>query len=383
MEKKMTGTVKSIPCSNNKIFLVILFLFYLLFCKQSVAKDIEEVEQAFIRLSNARCELIMALNGGALIDFHLVNNPVNPLSWKLSPGKMPPNNQDGAVFQGHFLCTGRWGSPTQGEMAAGIPHNGDLSNTRWAVKAYDITATRMVNQSEREGLHVERELLLSPDQAIAKVTETFTNTLAIGRVNNIVQHSTLGRPFLTPSVVINTNATRGFMQHLSFPDPEKYEYVWPLGIIDSSFHTIDMRQSSTALNYVSTHVFHDSLGWVTAYHPAENILFGYIWKTSDYPWLNIWHQQENGKPVAKGLEFGTTGIGRPYTELLGEECFFHGNPSYFFHDAKQNLKKSYYMFLISTSPDFQEVDEIRVKEDQLVVVGYNGKEEVIKLPARF
>jgi hypothetical protein len=173
------------------------------------------------------------------------------------------------------------------------------------------------------------------------------------------------------------------MQHLAYPNPEKYGYIWPRGIIDSSFHTIDLRNSSTTMNYVSTHVFHDSLAWVTAYNPDENLLFGYFWKNREYPWLNVWHQQENGKPVAKGLEFGTTGIGKAYQELLGEECFFHGMPSYFFHDAKQNVTKSYYMFLVPTENDFQGVDKIKVKENSVILIGYSGKQIAIKLPARF
>jgi hypothetical protein len=68
--------------------------------------------------------LSINLFGGALVDFRLSEQSLNPYAWRLSTDEIPPNNRNGAPFQGHFLCLGRWGAPTAGEIRAGVPHNG-------------------------------------------------------------------------------------------------------------------------------------------------------------------------------------------------------------------------------------------------------------------
>src|SRR3546814_11782552 len=74
----------------------------------------------------------VALNGGAVRDFHLKNGTsLNPLSFVMEPEDMPLNNRNGAPYQGHFLCLGRWGEPSDGERKAGVPNHGQAANLLW------------------------------------------------------------------------------------------------------------------------------------------------------------------------------------------------------------------------------------------------------------
>ena len=60
--------------------------------------------------------------------------------------------------------------------------------------------------------------------------------------------------------------------------------------------------------------------------------------------MNFWRNVQDGKPAARGLEFGTTGLHRPFTEAL-EKVELHGNRLFEYIDASEAVTKSYYIFL--------------------------------------
>ncbi len=282
---------------------------------------------------------------------------------------MPENNRDGAIFQGHFLCLGRWGSPSEAEIAAGVPHNGEPSNELWTVVGQDSGVLEMKAGAPMDGLTINRTIKLLEQGTAFKVSEQVKNTFSIGRIYNIVQHGTIGPPFLNNATIINTNANQGFLQSLSYPDPHRFAFSWPEGYADSLKTPLDLRSSASETNYVTTHVFNEGeeYGWITAATPEKGLLLGYVWTIADYPWLNVWHHRENGEPVAKGLEFGTTGIGRSYEELLAADTKFHGHNSFEYIDAGEVKTKSFTCFLIPIPEDFNQVSGLKVSHDQLVL----------------
>ena len=312
--------------------------------------------------------------GGAFSRVSLPGDSLNPLSWALTSAQMPANNQAGGPFRGHFLCLGRWGAPTAGEMAAGLPHNGDHHNRRWEATGQGPDWLHLRALAPLDQYLIEREIVLDPESPVFAVTEHITHTGTTGRLSNVVQHPTLGPPFLHPGTRINTNAGAGFLQSLSYPDPHAYAYRWPEGVRDSSRQPLDLRRSDLPVNYVSTHCLDDSVtyGWVTAYDPRSRRIFGYIWPASDYPWLNVWHHQVDGTPVAKGLEFGTAGIGRPYQDLLAHDTRFHGRASYLYHDAGETLTRRYWGFWVAVEADIEEVRSVQMAGKELVITGQHG-----------
>ena len=50
-----------------------------------------------------------------------------------------------------------------------------------------------------------------------------------------------------------------------------------------------------------------------AYAPAARLVFGYVWKRADFPWMGIWeenasrtHSPWNGRALTRGMEFGVS-----------------------------------------------------------------------------
>jgi len=365
-----------------RILLILTIIFAFQACCGSSEKKNAGLEpkDSLLILENKNSIVGISLLGGAYIDFHQKNSGINPFTWKLTKDEMPANNNQ-AVFQGHFLCLGRWGAPTEGEINAGVPHNGQAGNLMWSVDSvYKTNFVKISAVAPLDGIFVERTVELDKSNAIFLVNEKFKNTTSIGRLFNVVQHATIGFPFLDSTTIIDSNAGKGFMQSLSWPDPTKYEYIWPNGLIDSTKMPIDLTKSNTSKNYVSTHIFNSEIGWITATNPGKKLLVGYIWNTSDYPWLNVWHQNKDGKLWAKGLEYGTTGIGRSYQDLLSIDSRFYGHQSFFFLDAGQEIEKSFICFQISLPDDYEGVNELFYKDGIIKLLEKNAtKNDTLKL----
>lgn len=306
-----------------------------------------------VLLKNDSLELRIEVHGGHYTGILVPGNDINPLSWAVTAEQMPANNKDGAPFKGHFLCLGRWGAPSKGEIAAGIPHNGEQSNTFWTIDKVTRHQVAMTNTAPLDGLSVERSVKLLNEEPAFVVQEMFTNTSSLGRVSNVVQHVTIGPPFLSKSTLVNSNSGKGFNQKYSYPDPHAHAYDWPIAVMDPDKNElVDVTRTDKEFNYVSTHLIQDTdYGWITAYDPESGLLLGYVWRTNEYPWVNIWNHYENGSPAAKGLEFGTTGIGRPYKDLLETDTRFHGINSWEYIDAGEQITKTFIGFLIDHGKD--------------------------------
>jgi len=319
-------------------------------------------------LQNNKVILTVSLYGGAITGFTFKDDSLNPFTWKLRPEEMPENNRKGAPFQGHFLCIGRWGSPTDGEKAAGIPHNGEPSNIWW--EKDEPLSTNVLNMSAQpklEQLSLHRTITLSDSDACFVVDERLSNNLNTGIFTAIVQHATIGTPFLDEKTIVSSNASYGFNQSLIKHSLTQYGYQWPDGYADTLRTRLDLTKSDQSSGYVSTHILKDDYGWITAANTERGLLTGYLWKTSEYPWLHIWHGIKDGKLWAKGLEFGTTGLGDTFTPEKRAVVDFHGVNNNQFIDAKSSIIKKYLCFLTKIPSDFIKTDSVTCSEGQVIV----------------
>ena len=336
-----------------------------------------------IVFQNENCSLTIDLFGGAIDDFRLNDIDINPFTWELLSCEMPENNRKGAPFKGHFLCLGRWGEPTKGEIKSGVPHNGQSSNEKWKIVSFEKKQkAELQSVAPLDYTTLKRSIILDEKQAVFKITDQITSHATVGRLFNVVQHVTVGPPFLSESTTIDCNAGKGFMQHLCYPDPERYAYEWPAAIVDSTGLNMDLTKSDEAFSYVSTHLMKDSTGWVTASSPESGLMLGYIWKTAEYPWINIWHQRQDGQLRAKGLEFGTTGVGKSYQELLAVDTRFRGINSYIYLDAKEEINKSFICFLLKIPANFAGVESISLGNGEITIVEKQGK-NIHTIPCSF
>lgn len=308
-------------------------------------------------IEGSEAKLVVDLQGGSIVELRLGSAGVNPLVW----ANRGPAEE--ARPMSHFVCLDRWGAPSAAELERGMVFHGEATRVRWSLDAgpeakQGALEARMSARLPIAGLRVERTLRLASNAACVRVQETVTNENKLGRVYNIVQHPTIGPPFLDVETLVDSNARQGFAQSNPGPKYEEPSAWWPRALNEGV--SIDMRRlvDSEEPNVVS-YVVEDEYGWVTASSPTAGLLIGYLWKRSEYPWLNLWRRLgEDGKPLARGLEFGTTGLHQPFPTLVKKGAIF-GRPLLDYLDAGESRTRSYLMFLAPIPADYRGVAELR------------------------
>jgi len=322
--------------------------------------------KALVSIQNETCSLTLDLNGGAITDFHLASNKINPLSFAFSKDQMPENNKEGAPYQGHFLCLGRWGEPSVGEITAGLPNHGEIANIIWnEVESNQDTILEMQTSGKREGLSIERKIVLDKHNAIFMVKENVMNVNSLGRLFSMVQHPTLAAPFLDNQIIVNSNASIGFDQQ-DYQDIANHTIQWHNDSIawDNSTrrnHFIDRTDIVRSFQVDAN----SSYGWITAYSPSSNILIGYIWPRADYPWVHIWENVKDGNLIYMGLEFGDTAIHQPFNEILKTAVNLFGESTVGFIDAGETIEKKYISFIAEPELEFNGITDVVIENEKI------------------
>jgi len=334
----------------------------LLVALQRVAPQVTSDNAQAVVLAGNAAKLRVELAGGSISDFHLPDPALNPLAWDSGrPGAGPR-------AMGHFLCLDRWGAPSEAEQRNGMPFHGEAARVVWRVIAPPASKAGYIESELAAalpiaGLKVVRRIRLSRDAAVFSVSEFVTNTNALGRIYNMVQHPTIAPPFLDEQTLVDSNGKRGFMQSSPLPNPELPSVEWPYALDKGA--RVDLRRLSAdpAPNVVS-YTIDEEYGWTTASSVSGGLLIGYLWKAVDYPWFNAWRHSENGRPAARGLEFGTTGLHQPFPILVSKGPIF-GRPTYAYLDASATQKRSYAGFLFGIPRDYRGVARISYAQGQL------------------
>jgi hypothetical protein len=317
-----------------------------------------------IVLENAAARLVIDLLGGSFVDFHLIDQKLNPLVWNNAGDSHEPRQMS------HFLCLDRWGYPSPAEAANGMPYHGEAGLVEWQVLATagkpPGRSVQMSAELPLAGLVIHRTILFHTDEPSFTVTEQVINANALGCVFNMVQHPSIGPPFLDERTVVDCNAGVGFVIAEARPDPEQRSFRWP-NARASDGRIVDMRRllENEDPNVVA-YVVDGPFGWTTAVNPAHELLIGYWWKTADYPWFNAWRRSRNGRPEARGLEFGTTGLDWPHRELVHKGAVF-GRPVVAYLDAGESASRSFSCFLVRVPADYEGVGDVQLSDGHFIL----------------
>lgn len=337
----------------------------------SAEKSIEG--RKLLVLKGQKASVAYDLSGGTMADFHLNGNSLNPFTWN-----WPDSGDTAARPMGHFVCFDRWGQPSENELKNGMPFHGEATSVEWMVlskpeqTAGGVTATLKCSLPIG-GMTLTRTAKLSDKSPVLTVKEVIKNENKLGRVYNIVQHPSIAPPFLDENVMIDSNAWKGYMQESPWPNPEEPVIYWPS--IAYKGKLVDLRNLTDDHNPgVTSFVFRDDVkyGWVTASNPGKGLLVGYIWDVKEYPWLNIWRNVANGKPAARGLEFGTTGLHRPFKDMLEKQTIFNTRLCEYI-DADVSTEKSYFVFLTEIPGNYNGVADIVYTNGKITLKERDGK----------
>jgi hypothetical protein len=263
-------------------------------------------------------------------------------------------------IMGHNLCLDLFGGPSDAEAAAGLTVHGEGS-----VAAYQLTSagTEIAGRTSMPmaQLRFERRIRLRPGSRLVRITETVENVSGCDRPIAWTQHVTVGPPFLVPgSTEFRAPATRSKVFEQDFGKGKGYmkigaEFDWPL-VPRAGGGTTDLRvypDAPVSAGYTA-HLLdpHREQAWFVAWSPQSKMLFGYVWKRPDFPWLGIWeenHSRENppwnGKTLTRGMEFGASPMPESRRAMIERRSLF-GVPGYRWIEAKSTLTVEYGAFLM-------------------------------------
>lgn len=252
-----------------------------------------------------------------------------------------------------------------------MTYHGEASGVLWKVLGEQTdSSVSLEAKLPMAGLEVRKDLRMMGSSAVAVVTEIVTNAGALGRMYNVVQHPSIAAPFLSASTTVDCNGKRGFTQgpNRTFSsNPTETTFTFP-DAKNFSGERVDARvMTGGDDDVVSYEVLPgSSFGWICATNPAEGLLLGYVWPTSDYPWISLWCCSRDGIPMARGLEFGTTGLHQPFP-ILSQHPRLLDLPTFAFIDAGASQKRSYACFQLKVPVGFQGVRDLSLEGSQIVL----------------
>ena len=263
-----------------------------------------------------------------------------------------------AGIMGHNLCLDIFGGPSEDEERAGLMAHGEASVASYAFSAEGET---LVQRAEFPlcRLGFERRLRLEADTV--SIEERVTNRNAHDRPVAWTQHVTMGPPFIERGVTrFDVNATRSKVYEADFngglAKGQKMgaEFDWPhCPMADGTVFDLRVYPTAERSAGYTAHLLdpaHDA-AFFRAYAPHSGVLFGYLWKRSDFPWIGRWeenclrvHSPWNGRTITCGMEFGVSPMPESRRAMIERGSLF-GVPGYRWLPAGSTQVVSYQAFI--------------------------------------
>ncbi len=261
---------------------------------------------------------------------------------------------------GHNLCLDLFGAPSDEEIAAGMTVHGEASILPYQLSFTDRELTASVSMPAAQ-LHFERRLRL--DGARVRFTETIENVSVLDRPIAWTQHVTLGPPFLEKGVT-QFRAPGTKARTLA-----EVDFEWPMKS-GAGGAKEDMRlyTSAPASGGFDTVLMdpHRDQAFFFAFSPKTKVLFGYVWKRSDFPWLGIWeenlsreHPPWNRRALTRGMEFGASPFPESRRKMIDRHSMF-GVPAYRWAPTKTKIQVDYWAFITTANSIPESLEELQV-----------------------
>jgi hypothetical protein len=267
---------------------------------------------------------------------------------------------------GHNLCFPFWGDPSPSEFAAGMTFHGETNIRRWQLL-----------EERADGITLEVEL---PESAIKLVRRWgahghvlhceshATNLSAWDRPFAWCEHVTMGAPFVeSASVRFDASLGKGFVTGNSLGT----NFKWPKGMgTCSELPDFDLTVFSkeTHQNLVNSFLVEPGREWAffTAFNRQFRLLFGYIFRRIDFPWLNVW--ETNEKQIrARAMEFSNTPHHGTMKTLISSPDLW-GVPTYEWLHAHSTVSKQFIVFLRPVSADYRGTADVRIMPAGIEIV---------------
>jgi hypothetical protein len=331
-----------------------------------------------VRLENDAIRVATILEGGHICEILHKPSGVNPLwipPWPsiepsmYDPARYPEYGQGNeapllAGILGHNICLDTFGGPSAEEAAAGMPVHGEGPVIAYEASAAGDNEILLAGTLRLAELRFSRRINLAPGSSVVRIAETIENLAASDRPIAWTQHVTLGPPFLEGGrTQFRMPATRSKVGDTSFNDnlgpyqPDA-EFTWPFCPLKNG-GTEDFRvyTKGPVSGGFTTHLMDPAReqAFFMAWSPTTRVLFGYVWRQKDFPWLARWEEHRlrkeppwNGNAITCGMEFGVSPLVESRRKMVERGSLF-GVPAYRWVPAASAVTAEYCAFISSAA----------------------------------
>ena len=288
-------------------------------------------------------------------------------------------------YMGHLLCFPAFGPPSSDEeVRNGLGNHGEAPIVEWKLRPPVEMEPRTVTAPYGADLvktqfRVDRTVSLTAGESAVLINESVQNLAPYDRPINWVQHATFGPPFAAPGrMYMDVSATRGEVGggRATNSLQAASAVTWPRGTTRGG-SPADLRVFQPAAKSGTYYALQMDperrYGYFTMYNEDLPLLVGYLFPTSDHPWLGDWQENQSnttrpwdGQAIARGIEFGTT----PFAEGLRrsvERGKMFGVPTFRWIGGRQTLKTWWLVFLAEIPAGFQGVADVRADGRSITV----------------
>lgn len=266
-------------------------------------------------------------------------------------------------LDGHSLCFPYWGNPSAAEEHAGMTFHGETGIADWTQTGSGGDWLELAAELPESRTRFIRRLTVSG--TVVWFDETAINEAAWDRPVGWCEHVTIGAPFLERGVTtFAASAARG--KPLDSGDSSQQR--WPKGREDGNEIDLSMVRGAKTGGEVNNYLMDPSrdVGYFAAFNPKFSLVFGYVFRRAEFPWLNVWESYTR-QLFTRGMEFSNTpthGTGRA---LMGAPTLWNV-PTFEWLEAKGSIHKRYAVFSASVPKNFRGVQDVRVEGHHLRVV---------------
>ncbi|MDM7997883.1 MAG: hypothetical protein QUT30_19610 [Acidobacteriota bacterium] len=347
-----------------------------------------------IVLSNGRLEMTLLRSGATIATVALLDDPerFSPL-WNAARAARLSGGPAAKVdsMMGHFLCLDGFGAPSDEEGKAGYPFHGEASGRRFEIiqstKVGPVASLMMAAQLPLAQEFVVRTVRMVDGENVAGIDTEIDSLLAIDRPISWAEHATIGPPFLAPGqTAVDIPAARCRVRAgKPGPAPGRLEplkdFDWPLAPLRGG-GSVNLIEMSAEASYDLAGCQIDParrLGYATAFRKDKRLLFGYVFRRADFPWLMSWMNYSGDARAARGIEFATQPFDVSRRETVEAHAMF-GVPTYRWLPAKSKLRARFLLFYTRVPDDFAAVADVVLENGRLEIKNKTGHSVV--LPTR-
>jgi hypothetical protein len=326
-----------------------------------------------VQLENPALRITVLEQGGHVAEILDKASGVNPL-WTPPWPSIEPSTFDPAKHReyggdaesrllagimGHNLCMDIFGGPSAEEAAAGLTVHGEASVVPYQIEGEPTSLVARAYLPEAR-LRFERRIRISDSGSGITFVESVENASGTDRPIAWTQHVTLGPPFLQKGrTQFRASGTRSKVHEEDFAGEHGMmkpgaEFDWPLAPLKNG----DVQDLRVLTDVQASGGFTTTMmdpgreeAYFLAYTPSSGVLFGYVWKRKDFPWLGIWQENFsraappwNGKTLTIGMEFGASPMPESRRQMIERGRLF-GTPGFRWIPAKSSVQVEYRAFI--------------------------------------